>query len=87
MSDETGPLDEVMRKMNAMVAIEGGALALRSYEPEGALVVDYTMRPNEECPTCSIDGNMVKMFLEDSLDTHGVPVGEVQVTEIVQAAS
>jgi Fe-S cluster biogenesis protein NfuA len=87
MSEASGPLEEVLRKMNAMVAIEGGELALQSYDPAGALVVDYKMRPNEECPTCSIDGAMVKMFLEDSLETHGVPVAEVQVTETVQAAS
>lgn len=88
MSIETnGPLDEVMRKMNAMVSIEGGELTLRSYDPGGVLEVDYAMRPSEECPTCSIDGAMVKTFMTEALQTHGVSFAELHVTETVEAAS
>jgi Fe-S cluster biogenesis protein NfuA len=87
MSDVTGSLEDVLRKMNAMVATEGGELTIRSYDPAGVLEVDYRMRPNEDCPTCSITGEMVKMFMEDSLETHGVAVGEVQVTETLEHAT
>jgi Fe-S cluster biogenesis protein NfuA len=89
MSDVTGALEEVIGKMNAMVSGDGGEVTIRSYDPAGAgrLEVDYRMRPNEECPTCSFSGAMLKMFLEDSLESHGVAVATVQVNETVELPS
>jgi Fe-S cluster biogenesis protein NfuA len=89
MSDVTAPMEEVLRKMNAMVASEGGEVTIRSYDPAGAgvLEVDFRVRPNEECPTCSFTGTMLHMFMTDSLQSHGVPVGELQVNEKVESAS
>jgi Fe-S cluster biogenesis protein NfuA len=76
------PVDDVLAKMNNIVASDGGKITLRSYDADAqVLEVDYLMKANEDCPTCSVSGDMLQIFIKDSLQSHGVPIGEVIVKE------
>jgi Fe-S cluster biogenesis protein NfuA len=82
MTNKTVSVEDVLGKMNAMVAADGGKITMRSYDPGAqVLEVDYTTQVNEDCPTCTVTGDMLKIFLTESLQSHGVPIDEVIVAE------
>lgn len=80
---ELATIEEVLAKMNGVVAGDGGRVTLRSYDPGAqVLEVDYAMKVNEDCPTCSISAEMLSIFLKDAMNSHGMPVDDVVVKEM-----
>ena len=80
MSGPSASVDDVIRLMNGMVASDGGELTLDHYDADAqAITVRYAEGVNEECETCAISAEMVKVFLTDSLVAHGVPITSVTV--------
>lgn len=78
--------DEVIREvlglLEPMVAPDGGSLRLAEFLPEQSrLTVDYSRGVNEACATCVIDGESLKAFIDEGLQTRGVHLSEITVSE------
>lgn len=80
MSSST--VDEVIERINGIVAPDGGRVVLLGSDASEAVVrVRYDMAVNDSCSTCTITPEMLEQFLLESLETHGVQVNRVVVEE------
>lgn len=80
MGNEVVQVNEVLDAMNQLVARDGGALQLASYQPGDAIVhVQYKVGKNEECDTCLISPEMLRDFLLEGFRARELQVEEVQV--------
>jgi len=75
-------VDEVLGLLEPMVAPDGGSLRVAEFAPErSALVVDYARGVNDACATCVIDGESLKAFIDEGLQTRGLHLADITVKE------
>ncbi len=73
---------EVLNLLEPMVAPDGGSIRLAEFsDSESRLAVDYLRGSNDACSTCVLDGESLKAFIEEGLQTRGVELTEVTVHE------
>lgn len=75
-------LEEIIQNFNGMVAADGGRVSLVGEAPsDGELRVRYDMGDDssDDCATCTITPDMLEVFLQESLHTHGIAVDRVVV--------
>lgn len=82
MAEPLEVIREVLGLLEPMVAPDGGSLRVGEFAPaEATLIVDYARGVNDACATCVIDGESLKAFIEESLQTRGVQLAGVTVNE------
>ncbi|MGW2824279.1 NifU family protein [Streptomyces sp. NPDC001443] len=75
-------VQEVLTLLEPMVAPDGGTIRLAEFAPEQSrLTVDYSRGHNDACSTCVLDGESLKAFIEEGLETRGIRLTEVTVRE------
>ncbi|MFJ9563918.1 NifU family protein [Streptomyces fuscichromogenes] len=75
-------VQEVLALLEPMVAPDGGSIRLAEFAPEQSrLTVDYSRGRNDACSTCVLDGDSLKAFIEEGLQTRGIALAEVTVRE------
>jgi Fe-S cluster biogenesis protein NfuA len=75
-------ISEVLGLLEPMVTQDGGSLTVAEFSAErSALVVDYIKGVNEACESCIIDGESLKAFIDEGLQTRGVHLSEITVSE------
>ncbi|MFJ9710302.1 NifU family protein [Streptomyces sp. NPDC101234] len=75
-------VQEVLALLEPMVAPDGGSIRLAEFAPEQSrLTVDYSRGHNDACSTCVLDGDSLKAFIEEGLQTRGIELSEVTVRE------
>ncbi|MEV1025196.1 hypothetical protein [Streptomyces sp. NPDC050264] len=80
MTQSEDTIREVLSLLEPMVEPDGGSIRLAEYSAEPSrLVVDYARGTNDACSTCVLDADSLKAFIEEGLQTRGVPVDEVTV--------
>lgn len=80
-------ITEVLGLLEPMVAPDGGALRIAEFsDADASLVVDY-LRGSGACESCVVDGDSLKVFIEEGLAVRGVQFGEVTVRELDRHAS
>jgi Fe-S cluster biogenesis protein NfuA len=73
---------EVIGLLEPMVVQDGGSLRVAQFSAEGStLVVDYARGVNEACESCVIDGESLKEFIDEGLQTRGVHLSQITVSE------
>jgi Fe-S cluster biogenesis protein NfuA len=84
MSQPTEVIAEVLGLLEPMVASDGGSLRMAEFAPErGALVVDYDKGRNDACAACVIDSDSLKAFIDEGLQSRGLHLDDITVTETV----
>lgn len=75
-------ISEVLGLLEPMVTQDGGSLRVAEFSAERpVLVVDYVKGVNEACESCIIDGESLKAFIDEGLQTRGVHLSEITVSE------
>ncbi|MEV7388200.1 MULTISPECIES: hypothetical protein [unclassified Streptomyces] len=75
-------VQEVLALLEPMVAPDGGSIRLAEFAPEQSrLTVDYSRGHNDVCSTCVLDGDSLKAFIEEGLQTRGIELSQVTVRE------
>ncbi|MGW4911100.1 NifU family protein [Streptomyces sp. NPDC004270] len=75
-------VNEVLELLEPIVAPDGGSIRLAEFAPEQSrLTVDYSRGHNDACATCVLDGESLKAFIEEGLQTRGIELAEVTVRE------
>lgn len=81
-------ISEVLGLLEPMVVQDGGSLRVAEFSPErSTLIVDYARGVNEACGvneasgSCVIDGESLKAFIDEGLQTRGVHLSEITVNE------
>ncbi|MCX4815225.1 NifU family protein [Streptomyces sp. NBC_01239] len=78
---------EVLTLLEPMVAPDGGSIRLTEFAPEQSrLTVDYVRGHNDACSTCVLDGESLKAFIQEGLQTRGIELSDVTVREPGTAA-
>ncbi|MEU4657433.1 hypothetical protein AB0G32_26420 [Streptomyces sp. NPDC023723] len=73
---------EVLTLLEPMVEPDGGSIRLAEFSPEQSrLTVDYSRGTNDACSTCVLDGDSLKAFIEEGLQTRGIQLTEITVRE------
>jgi len=86
MANTVEVINEVLGLLEPMVAPDGGSIRLAGFAPENSsLTVDYLRGSNDACSTCVLDGESLKAFIEEGLQTRGVQLTEVIVSESTPA--
>lgn len=79
-SDEV--ISEVLKLLEPMIGQDGGTLSVAEYSPErSTLIVDYARGVNEVCSSCVIDGESLKLFIEEGLEVRGIHLSTITVSE------
>lgn len=79
---------EVLTLLGPMVEPDGGSLHVAEFsDADSRLAVDYLRGSNDACSTCVLDGESLKAFIEEGLQTRGVELSEVTVREMVDGVS
>lgn len=76
---EADLVTEVVDRLAALVAGDGGRLALRAYDP-GRRALEVVLSDVAGEP-CAVDGTLVADFLTEVLALHGVELGELRVDQ------
>jgi Fe-S cluster biogenesis protein NfuA len=78
---------EVLTLLESMVEPDGGSVRLAGFSDEDSrLAVDYLRGSNDACARCVLDGESLKAFIEDGLETRGVQLSEITVRETASEA-
>ncbi|MFF3567587.1 NifU family protein [Nocardia jiangxiensis] len=86
MADTVDVIREVIGLLEPMVAPDGGSIRLAEFAAEKSrLTVDYLRGSNDACSTCVLDGESLKAFIEEGLQTRGIQLTEVIVSESTPA--
>lgn len=76
-------IEAVLANMSQVVEPDGGKVTLRRYDPNSqTLVVDYRQGRNDNCDTCTIDPDMLRQFIEQSLKSHDILTKEVFIETV-----
>jgi Fe-S cluster biogenesis protein NfuA len=79
-SEDVGKIEEAIGHFKTILAADGGELSLSSYDPSSAVVtIDYHPGTNEECATCVITPEDLGLFVQEAVESRGVPVESVSV--------
>jgi Fe-S cluster biogenesis protein NfuA len=75
-------ISEVLGLLEPMVVQDGGSLRVAEFSAErSALVIDYIKGVNDACASCVIDGESLKAFIDEGLQTRGVHLTDITVSE------
>ena len=75
-------VSEVLGLLEPMVIQDGGSLRVADFSAErSTLVVDYAKGYNEACESCVIDGESLKAFIDEGLQSRGVHLSHITVSE------
>ena len=73
---------EVLSLLGPMVEADGGSISLDELsDDESRLDVHYARGFNDACSTCVIDGDSLKAFIEEGLQTRGINIARITVRE------
>jgi Fe-S cluster biogenesis protein NfuA len=73
---------QVLGLLEPMVTQDGGSLRVAEFSAErSALVVDFVKGVNEARESSIIDGGSLKAFIDEGLQTRGVHLSEITVSE------
>jgi Fe-S cluster biogenesis protein NfuA len=75
-------ISEVLGLLEPMVTQDGGSLKVAEFSAErSTLIVDYAKGVNDACASCVIDGESLKAFIDEGLQTRGLHLSEITVSE------
>lgn len=88
MGEPTEVITEVLGLLEPMVASDGGALRIAEFVSESStLVVDYDKGENDACAACVIDGESLKAFIDEGLQSRGLHLADITVKESAPSGS
>ena len=75
-------ISEVLGLLEPMVVQDGGSLRVAEFSAgTSTLIVDYAKGHNDACESCVIDGESLKAFIDEGLQTRGLHLSEITVSE------
>lgn len=82
MTQTNDIIREVLTLLEPMVQPDGGSIRIGDFsEEKSQLTVDYSRGVNDACATCVLDADSLKAFIDEGLQTRGVSLADITISE------